>query len=150
MINKMMNFQCSRQAPTCAPFLSHSRTLASFVHCLFPAQMNSSCLLTFPMSSLLPNNRVYYKYHGSMVIPPCHESITWVVFAQPLYITPDQVSLWMCYLPEFNIISTGSRNDDVSNVVVGLCQWDITVKLTKRSTIIICRQNVHDETFSMK
>jgi carbonic anhydrase len=63
----------------------------AFENVIAGAQMNSSCLLTFPMSSLLPNNRVYYKYHGSLLIPPCHESISWVVFEQPLYITQDQM-----------------------------------------------------------
>jgi len=43
---------------------------------------------------LLPENiHDYYTYPGSLTTPPCSESVTWVVFKQPIEITEEQLQL---------------------------------------------------------
>lgn len=46
------------------------------------------------LNRLLPENRTYYTYMGSLTTPPCTEGVLWMVFKQPLVVTPDQVSIF--------------------------------------------------------
>ena len=43
------------------------------------------------LHELLPENRSYYAYMGSMTIPPCREGVQWIILRQPLKISSSQV-----------------------------------------------------------
>lgn len=43
-------------------------------------------------SQLLPKNRAYYTYMGSLTTPPCTEGVRWFVFKQPLAASPEQIA----------------------------------------------------------
>jgi carbonic anhydrase len=43
------------------------------------------------LKSLLPANRDYFTYSGSLTTPPCSEGVTWLVMKQPLTIARSQV-----------------------------------------------------------
>ncbi|ELT98446.1 hypothetical protein CAPTEDRAFT_225271 [Capitella teleta] len=55
----------------------------------------------FDLNHLLPvDTSKYWVYEGSMTTPPCHESVTWLIFYDPLKITGDELSLFRtlnCY-----------------------------------------------------
>lgn len=40
---------------------------------------------------LLPNTMEYITYEGSMTIPPCYESVTWIIFNKPIHIAQSQL-----------------------------------------------------------
>jgi carbonic anhydrase len=40
---------------------------------------------------LLPSERDYYSYTGSLASPPCSESVLWFVLAHPLELDPEQI-----------------------------------------------------------
>jgi carbonic anhydrase len=42
-------------------------------------------------SALLPSNRDYYRYNGSLTTPPCTEGVRWVVMKQPMTISKEQL-----------------------------------------------------------
>lgn len=40
---------------------------------------------------LLPSNRSYFRYTGSLATPPCTEPVLWLVFEQPLEVSRSQI-----------------------------------------------------------
>eukprot|EP00127_Corallochytrium_limacisporum_P001158 Clim_evm10s43 gene=Clim_evmTU10s43 len=40
----------------------------------------------------VPANPAFYHYEGSLTTPPCHESVLWIVFKQPLVVHQDQLT----------------------------------------------------------
>ncbi len=47
-----------------------------------------------PLESLLPAERGYYTYMGSLTTPPCTEGVLWLVMKTPVSISPSQVSVF--------------------------------------------------------
>lgn len=56
-----------------------------FDQILFPG--NESSVPTFPMQALLPEERSYFRYRGSLTTPDCSETAIGTVFKYPLYVT---------------------------------------------------------------
>jgi carbonic anhydrase len=46
------------------------------------------------LMQLLPENRSYWTYMGSLTTPPCTEGVLWMVLKQPLQVSADQVSIF--------------------------------------------------------
>jgi carbonic anhydrase len=46
------------------------------------------------LKALLPDNRAYYTYMGSLTTPPCTEEVLWMVLKQSMSISPDQVAIF--------------------------------------------------------
>lgn len=44
----------------------------------------------FPQA-MLPVNRDYYRFNGSLTTPPCSEGVRWLVLKQPVFISAEQV-----------------------------------------------------------
>uniref|UniRef100_A0A7S0DME4 carbonic anhydrase n=2 Tax=Eukaryota TaxID=2759 RepID=A0A7S0DME4_9EUKA len=47
--------------------------------------------LTIDINSLLPNDRTYYHYQGSLTTPPCSENVNWHVFRNPITMSSTQL-----------------------------------------------------------
>jgi carbonic anhydrase len=45
-------------------------------------------------SRLLPANRAYYRYEGSLTASPCTEGVTWLVMKQPVELSLEQLTYW--------------------------------------------------------
>lgn len=43
-------------------------------------------------SNLLPKNKTFYHYSGSLTTPPCSENVNWFVMGTPIEVSGDQVS----------------------------------------------------------
>lgn len=46
------------------------------------------------LNGLLPENRNYWTYMGSLTTPPCTEDVLWMVLKQPVQISAEQVSIF--------------------------------------------------------
>jgi carbonic anhydrase len=50
--------------------------------------------LTLDLAQLLPENRNYYTYMGSLTTPPCSEGVLWLVLKQPQQMSVDQLAIF--------------------------------------------------------
>jgi len=50
-------------------------------------------------SHLLPEDRRYFTYMGSLTTPPCSEGVQWVVMRTPVTATPEQIELFARIYP---------------------------------------------------
>ncbi len=50
-------------------------------------------------SGLLPADRSYYTYMGSLTTPPCTEGVLWMVMKNPQPVSPDQIGIFMRLYP---------------------------------------------------
>ncbi|HTJ96684.1 MAG TPA: carbonic anhydrase family protein, partial [Rhodocyclaceae bacterium] len=50
--------------------------------------------VTIDLARLLPENRSYWTYMGSLTTPPCTEGVLWMVMKQPVQLSPEQVSIF--------------------------------------------------------
>jgi carbonic anhydrase len=46
------------------------------------------------LNQLLPENRGYYTYMGSLTTPPCSEGVLWMVMRQPVQLTAQQIAVF--------------------------------------------------------
>lgn len=42
--------------------------------------------------ALLPSNRDYYRFNGSLTTPPCSEGVVWIVMKQPVTASSEQIA----------------------------------------------------------
>ncbi|QBQ54447.1 carbonic anhydrase [Nitrosococcus wardiae] len=49
-------------------------------------------------AELLPSDKSYYLYNGSLTTPPCTEGVWWVILEQPVHISPQQVSAFLAVM----------------------------------------------------
>ncbi|MDP2775480.1 MAG: carbonic anhydrase family protein [Nocardioides sp.] len=49
--------------------------------------------LTFDADALLPESLETYRYEGSLTTPPCTEAVTWLVLAEPVTWSAEQLAL---------------------------------------------------------
>ena len=51
------------------------------------------------MSVLLPTDRSYFTYMGSLTTPPCSEGVLWMVMKEPVQISADQIGVFSRLYP---------------------------------------------------
>lgn len=51
------------------------------------------------LNHLLPADRRYYQYMGSLTTPPCSEGVLWMVMQQPVTLSPEQINLFARLYP---------------------------------------------------
>jgi carbonic anhydrase len=51
------------------------------------------------LAELLPSDRRYYTYMGSLTTPPCSEGVLWMVMKTPVQISPEQLSIFARLYP---------------------------------------------------
>lgn len=51
------------------------------------------------ISALLPSDRRYYTYMGSLTTPPCSEGVLWMVMKVPVQISPEQLAIFTRLYP---------------------------------------------------
>jgi carbonic anhydrase len=51
------------------------------------------------LTELLPSDRRYYTYMGSLTTPPCSEGVLWMVMKTPVQISPEQLNIFARLYP---------------------------------------------------
>jgi carbonic anhydrase len=55
--------------------------------------------VTISALELLPQNKSYYTFAGSLTMPPCSEDVTWYVLKTPVQISADAIARFARYYP---------------------------------------------------
>jgi carbonic anhydrase len=66
--------------------------------------------VTINALGLLPKNKGYYTFAGSLTAPPCTEDVTWFVLKTPMEVSADQIARFGRLYP-MNARPTQPRND---------------------------------------
>ena len=56
----------------------------------------------YKITDLLPADKGYYRYPGSLTTPPCTENVTWLVLKKPVEISQDQLNSYRKILHKTN------------------------------------------------
>ncbi|HEX5685737.1 MAG TPA: carbonic anhydrase family protein [Ideonella sp.] len=54
---------------------------------------------TIDLNKLLPEDRRYYTYMGSLTTPPCSEGVLWMVMKTPVPVSPEQIDIFARLYP---------------------------------------------------
>lgn len=60
---------------------------------LEPDQRNRQAGVMINARDLMPNNKDYYRYMGSLSMPPCGEGVSWYIYKQPIEASAEQINL---------------------------------------------------------
>jgi len=52
----------------------------------------------YDIKSLMPEDKEYYKFKGSLTTPPCSENVKWFVYKTPLSVSKEQVNSFLIHL----------------------------------------------------
>jgi carbonic anhydrase len=55
--------------------------------------------MAIDVAQLLPDDRRYFTYMGSLTTPPCTEGVLWIVMKKPVVVTPRQVDVFARLYP---------------------------------------------------
>ncbi|WP_457352748.1 carbonic anhydrase [Roseateles sp. P5_D6] len=55
-------------------------------------QESSVAGLGIDLNALLPDNRAYYSFAGSLTTPPCSEGVSWFVLKTPVQVSAEQIA----------------------------------------------------------
>lgn len=47
--------------------------------------------VTCDLNQMLPSDRSYYSYNGSLTTPPCTQGVNWIVFKEPIILSLGEV-----------------------------------------------------------
>jgi carbonic anhydrase len=66
-----------------------------------PLEKNEEVAVRAPidLGQLLPENRRYFTYMGSLTTPPCSEGVLWLVLQQPVQLSQQQIDIFAHLYP---------------------------------------------------
>lgn len=72
-----------------------NRALAEFIANmpLEPDQRNRNANILVNGRDLMPDDKSYFRYMGSLTTPPCSEGVSWYIYKQPLQASKEQIDL---------------------------------------------------------
>jgi carbonic anhydrase len=56
------------------------------------AEQNATIRQDIDLNNLLPKDKTYWRFSGSLTTPPCSEGVTWIVLKHPLTVSTEQLA----------------------------------------------------------
>eukprot|EP00118_Oscarella_pearsei_P007440 m.36524 g.36524 ORF g.36524 m.36524 type:complete len:292 (+) comp32261_c0_seq6:75-950(+) len=63
------------------------KKVTSHIDSIKPKESQVTLPKQLNLSALLPDSGDYFTYSGSLTTPPCHESVTWIVYRHPISVS---------------------------------------------------------------
>jgi carbonic anhydrase len=73
--------------------------------------------IPFDISSILPENKSYFNYSGSLTTPPCSEKVNWIILKNPITISLSQVKIIQNIMPLNNYRNEQPLNSRIVKVL---------------------------------
>ncbi|VAV82325.1 Carbonic anhydrase, alpha class [hydrothermal vent metagenome] len=89
---------------------SHNKALDNIWKVLPKTKKKEKLSIAYDIDELLPTDKSYYRYAGSLTTPPCTESVTWLVLKSPIEISKDQLKAYRKILHKTNRPIQGRNN----------------------------------------
>lgn len=72
-----------------------NRALAEFIANmpLEPDQRNRNASILVNARDLMPDDKSYFRYMGSLTTPPCSEGVSWYIYKKPMQASKEQIDL---------------------------------------------------------
>ncbi|GLK88824.1 carbonic anhydrase [Pseudomonas turukhanskensis] len=64
-----------------------------------PAAGKNHAIEAFDPALLLPSDRTYYRFMGSLTTPPCSDGVSWQVLRQPVEVSKEQIAAFRALYP---------------------------------------------------
>ncbi|WP_159650483.1 carbonic anhydrase [Vibrio atypicus] len=77
-------------------------TLAKLLQNIPSKDQNIAIKVPFDANALIPRDKEYYRFSGSLTTPPCSEGVRWLVFKDVQSISPEQVKQFANVMGENN------------------------------------------------
>ncbi|MCE2573641.1 carbonic anhydrase [Motilimonas eburnea] len=78
---------------------------------MHPGEKVSLKKVQIDLNDLLPKQRSYYHFLGSLTTPPCSEGVKWLVMQQPITASEQQIAAFKLALPSANNRPIQALND---------------------------------------
>jgi carbonic anhydrase len=81
---------------------AHNATLGKIWKVMPKTKKKERLSLGYNIAELLPADKSYYKYAGSLTTPPCTENVTWIVLKTPIEIDSTQLKTYRAIMHHTN------------------------------------------------
>ena len=85
------------------------------IRCNVPKKINPAGLLPWHSTTTGQGDLSYWTYKGSLTTPPLYESVTWIVFKQPMIISREQLEIMRNL--RCNVCPAGGAPDSSNDVL---------------------------------
>ena len=89
--------------------------LFEFFESFLPLKMGESKTINHKqdINNLLPKNKDFYSYSGSLTTPPCTEQVNWIIFKDPIILSEEEVVKLKKYMPLNNFRNEQELNNRI-------------------------------------
>lgn len=93
------------------------------------------------IEEIYPETSSFITYDGSMTIPPCFETATWILMNKPVYLTRMQVSLTHQHRPETKLPEyTGAYLSQIRILSQKITLWNMSthIEASPPKSLLLC------------
>ncbi|MGD1850565.1 MAG: carbonic anhydrase [Cyanophyceae cyanobacterium] len=89
----------NRQGQGMSDFEKDLEPLWNFLDGDFDDDVNIKLIPSVHLAKILPRDRHFFRYSGSLTTPPCSETVEWIIFRKPLTLSTENLGRYKAHFP---------------------------------------------------